>query len=106
MKLFLVSGQTLFLRKGGDCFFAVFFSPLPAPLDGSELPVNQRQSVFPNGTLLLETVDKAKDQGEYTCSVDSGTGTTVQQTVRVIVRSKDGATSLRFLTLRIVQTKK
>ncbi|KAG0417618.1 hypothetical protein HPB47_005468 [Ixodes persulcatus] len=65
--------------------------------DGSELPVNQRQSVFPNGTLLLETVDKAKDQGEYTCSVDSGTGTTVQQTVRVIVRTGPQITPFRWL---------
>ncbi|KAL1427617.1 hypothetical protein MTO96_017314 [Rhipicephalus appendiculatus] len=42
--------------------------------DGSELPVNQRQTVFPNGTLLLETLTKAKDPGEYSCSVDSPAG--------------------------------
>ncbi|CAN7938015.1 unnamed protein product, partial [Ixodes hexagonus] len=65
--------------------------------DGSELPVNQRQTVFPNGTLLLETVDKSKDRGEYICSVDSAAGTTVQQTIRVIVRTGPQITPFRWL---------
>ncbi|XP_075544683.1 cell adhesion molecule Dscam1-like [Dermacentor variabilis] len=65
--------------------------------DGSELPVNQRQTVFPNGTLLLETLAKAKDTGEYTCSVESPAGPAVQQAVRVIVRTGPQITPFRWL---------
>ncbi|KAH7952741.1 hypothetical protein HPB49_000882 [Dermacentor silvarum] len=65
--------------------------------DGSELPVNQRQTVFPNGTLLLETLTKAKEQGEYTCVVESLDGTSVQQLVRVIVRTGPQITPFRWL---------
>ncbi|XP_037506499.1 Down syndrome cell adhesion molecule homolog [Rhipicephalus sanguineus] len=65
--------------------------------DGSELPVNQRQTVFPNGTLLLETLTKAKDSGEYSCSVDSPAGPAVQQAIRVIVRTGPQITPFRWL---------
>ncbi|KAH8024879.1 hypothetical protein HPB51_002049 [Rhipicephalus microplus] len=54
--------------------------------DGSELPMNQRQTVFTNGTLLLETLTKTKEQGDYTCVVENLDGTSVEQLVRVIVR--------------------
>ncbi|KAK8767734.1 hypothetical protein V5799_005485, partial [Amblyomma americanum] len=65
--------------------------------DGSELPVNQRQTVFPNGTLLLETLTKVKDAGEYTCSVESLAGQPVQQVVRVIIRTGPQITPFRWL---------
>ncbi|XP_075544678.1 cell adhesion molecule Dscam1-like [Dermacentor variabilis] len=65
--------------------------------DGSELPVNQRQTVFSNGTLLLETLTKTKEQGEYTCVVESLDGTSVQQLIRVIVRTGPQITPFRWL---------
>ncbi|KAL3249796.1 hypothetical protein MRX96_055982 [Rhipicephalus microplus] len=65
--------------------------------DGSELPVNQRQTVFTNGTLLLETLTKAKEQGDYTCVVENLDGTSVEQLVRVIVRTGPQITPFRWL---------
>lgn len=35
--------------------------------DKQRLPFNHRQKVYPNGTLLLAQVDRALDQGSYTC---------------------------------------
>ncbi|XP_075735728.1 cell adhesion molecule Dscam1 [Rhipicephalus microplus] len=65
--------------------------------DGSELPVNQRQTVFTNGTLLLETLTKAKEHGDYTCVVENLDGTSVEQLVRVIVRTGPQITPFRWL---------
>ncbi|KAK8770929.1 hypothetical protein V5799_025829 [Amblyomma americanum] len=65
--------------------------------DGSELPVNQRQTTFPNGTLLLETLKKTTDHGEYTCFVQRLAGSSVQQVIRVIIRTGPQITPFRWL---------
>ena len=31
------------------------------------MPINRRQQVFPNGTLIVENVQRSLDQGTYTC---------------------------------------
>lgn len=36
-------------------------------LDGQTLPLNRRQKVFPNGTLIVEQTQRAEDAGTYTC---------------------------------------
>ncbi|GAB6030519.1 hypothetical protein CHUAL_007381 [Chamberlinius hualienensis] len=36
--------------------------------DGRLLPINLRQAVYPNGTLVIEKVKRATDAGRYTCS--------------------------------------
>ncbi|CAG9123879.1 unnamed protein product [Plutella xylostella] len=35
--------------------------------DGQTLPLNRRQRVFPNGTLVVEQTQRAEDAGTYTC---------------------------------------
>lgn len=35
--------------------------------DGYELPNHGRQSVLPNGTLVIESAHKLHDEGFYTC---------------------------------------
>ncbi|XP_041984481.1 Down syndrome cell adhesion molecule-like protein Dscam2 isoform X2 [Aricia agestis] len=35
--------------------------------DGQTLPLNRRQKVFPNGTLIVEQTQRGEDAGTYTC---------------------------------------
>ncbi|XP_045447571.1 Down syndrome cell adhesion molecule-like protein Dscam2 [Melitaea cinxia] len=35
--------------------------------DGRVLPINRKQKVFPNGTLVIENVERMSDQATYTC---------------------------------------
>ncbi|XP_047472709.1 Down syndrome cell adhesion molecule-like protein Dscam2 isoform X8 [Penaeus chinensis] len=35
--------------------------------NGRMLPINRRQKTFPNGTLIVEAVQRSTDQGRYTC---------------------------------------
>ncbi|KAH9632596.1 hypothetical protein HF086_001839 [Spodoptera exigua] len=35
--------------------------------DGQNLPLNRRQKVFPNGTLIVEQTQRGEDAGTYTC---------------------------------------
>lgn len=39
----------------------------PKISDGRMLPINRRQKTFPNGTLIVEAVQRSTDQGRYTC---------------------------------------
>ncbi|GIY47739.1 down syndrome cell adhesion molecule-like protein Dscam2 [Caerostris extrusa] len=53
------------------------------------LPVNQRQRVFPNGTLLIAGMQPGVDDGMYSCEVSPGQDmTTVSRSFRVIIRSR------------------
>ncbi|GIX79481.1 down syndrome cell adhesion molecule-like protein Dscam2 [Caerostris darwini] len=56
-------------------------------LDDRVLPVNQRQRVFPNGTLLIAGMQPGVDDGMYSCEVSPGQDmTTVSRSFRVIIR--------------------
>lgn len=35
--------------------------------DGQTLPLNRRQKVFPNGTLVVEQTQRGEDAGMYSC---------------------------------------
>lgn len=35
--------------------------------EGQTLPLNRRQKVFPNGTLIVEQTQRGEDAGTYTC---------------------------------------
>ena len=41
---------------------------------GRVLPMNRRQQVFPNGTLIVENVQRSADQGTYTCVAKNDQG--------------------------------
>nr|CAD7589389.1 unnamed protein product [Timema genevievae] len=47
--------------------------------DSHRLPTNRRQHVFPNGTLLLENVQKDADRGEYRCRASNNQGQSASQ---------------------------
>lgn len=36
------------------------------------MPINKRQEVFSNGSLIIHDVQKGVDDGNYTCSVTDG----------------------------------
>lgn len=39
--------------------------------DGMALPVNRRQRVYPNGTLVIEHAEREADAGTYTCQAQN-----------------------------------
>ena len=47
-------------------------SPLHPLADNRRIPYNHRQRSFPNGSLLIDVLDKRTDSGEYKCSARSG----------------------------------
>ncbi|KAG8228360.1 hypothetical protein J437_LFUL006811 [Ladona fulva] len=54
--------------------------------DGDRLlPINRRQIVFPNGTLVIEKVQPSQDGGSYTCTAAYKGGRKASGTAHVIV---------------------
>ncbi|XP_046638885.1 Down syndrome cell adhesion molecule-like protein Dscam2 isoform X24 [Daphnia pulicaria] len=52
---------------------------------GRVLPVNRRQQVFPNGTLIIENVQRSLDQGSYTCIAKNTQGFSAKGNLEVQV---------------------
>ncbi|XP_026677051.1 Down syndrome cell adhesion molecule-like protein Dscam2 [Diaphorina citri] len=50
-----------------------------------QLPLNRRQKVFPNGTLLIENVQKDHDRGVYWCTATNKQGRSSSQNVHISV---------------------
>lgn len=46
--------------------------------NGRMLPINRRQKTFPNGTLIVEAVERNSDQGRYTCVARNSQGYTAR----------------------------
>ncbi|KAL0880928.1 hypothetical protein ABMA27_002096 [Loxostege sticticalis] len=46
--------------------------------DGRVLPINRKQKVFPNGTLVIENVERMSDQATYTCVAKNSQSYTVK----------------------------
>ena len=65
------------------------------PFLGELLPINERQTVFQNGTLLIKKVSKV-DSGNYSCSVRQGNWV-AKQDVTVLVRGEYFKDQLSFL---------
>ena len=61
---------------------------------GEELPINERQYLFENGTLLLKSVGQS-DGGKYTCTVVQGSNS-VSQSVTVQVQGNTIKMTLLF----------
>ncbi|KAG8228351.1 hypothetical protein J437_LFUL006802, partial [Ladona fulva] len=52
---------------------------------GRKLPLNRRQRVFENGTLLIENVQRAPDRGLYSCTASNKQGRSAFQSVNINV---------------------
>nr|XP_029721318.1 Down syndrome cell adhesion molecule-like protein Dscam2 isoform X36 [Aedes albopictus] len=53
--------------------------------DNRQLPINRKQKVFPNGTLIIENVERNSDQATYTCVAKNSEGYTARGTLEVVV---------------------
>ena len=52
------------------------------------LPINRRQFVFENGTMMISGVQRAADQGPYTCVARNMAGYTARGTLELQVMGK------------------
>ncbi|XP_077560152.1 cell adhesion molecule Dscam1-like isoform X2 [Haemaphysalis longicornis] len=64
--------------------------------DNRRLPLNQRQTAFPNGTLQIQGTDREHDEGQYTCTVHGPDSQVVQRTAVLLVRSGPQITPFSF----------
>ena len=80
---FVASGLTLLAIKG-----AVALNKMDPFTDGYELPNHGRQSVFPNGSLVIENAHKLHDEGFYTCTAFNPHDESHSGTVQIEVLSK------------------
>ncbi|XP_030766966.1 Down syndrome cell adhesion molecule-like protein Dscam2 [Sitophilus oryzae] len=53
--------------------------------DGRQLPINRKQKVFPNGTLIIENVERASDQATYVCVTKNSQGYNARGSLEVQV---------------------
>ncbi|XP_071455023.1 cell adhesion molecule Dscam1 [Hetaerina americana] len=53
--------------------------------DGRVLPINGKQKVFPNGTLIIDNVERLSDQAVYTCVARNAQGYSARGTLEVQV---------------------
>ncbi|KAJ0175513.1 hypothetical protein K1T71_008672 [Dendrolimus kikuchii] len=53
--------------------------------DGRVLPINRKQKVFPNGTLVIENVERLSDEATYTCVAKNSQGYTAKGTLELQV---------------------
>ena len=64
---------------------------------GRTLPVNRRQQVFQNGTLIIENVQRQADQGAYNCIAKNSQGFSAKGSLDVQVMGKTQS-SFTFFT--------
>lgn len=57
--------------------------------DNRALPINRKQKVFPNGTLIIENVERNSDQATYTCVAKNAEGYSARGALEVQVMGKD-----------------
>ncbi|GBP44660.1 Hemicentin-2 [Eumeta japonica] len=53
--------------------------------DGRVLPISGKQKVFPNGTLVIENVERMSDQATYTCIAKNSQGYSARNTLELQV---------------------
>ncbi|XP_062698639.1 cell adhesion molecule Dscam2 isoform X48 [Aedes albopictus] len=64
--------------------------------DNRQLPINRKQKVFPNGTLIIENVERNSDQATYTCVAKNSEGYTARGTLEVVVMVPPKITAFAF----------
>lgn len=67
-------------RAHNDRFAMNLFNYL---IDGRRLPLNNRQRLQFNGTLIIDPVDKSSDAGLYTCEARGQNGLTARQSLQL-----------------------
>ena len=65
-------------------YVVVVFADFGAPLNYQVLPLGLAYNQFPNGTLLISSVDKAS-KGAYTCTAQNGIRSAISKTINVTV---------------------
>ncbi|XP_055948529.1 cell adhesion molecule Dscam2-like [Argiope bruennichi] len=84
-------------RFSVSCPFGGFpFDSISWKREGRLLPLNQRQRVYPNGTLVIEGVQPRVDDGRYSCEVTSNQGIPVSRSFRILVRTGPKVASFAF----------
>lgn len=56
--------------------------------DNRPLPINRKQKVFPNGTLIIENVERNSDQATYTCVAKNSEGYSARGSIEIQVMGK------------------
>ncbi|XP_060529778.1 cell adhesion molecule Dscam2 isoform X32 [Cylas formicarius] len=64
--------------------------------DGRLLPINRKQKVFPNGTLIIENVERASDQATYVCVAKNSQGYSARGSLEVQVMVSPRITPFYF----------
>ncbi|XP_046388214.1 Down syndrome cell adhesion molecule-like protein Dscam2 isoform X11 [Ischnura elegans] len=64
--------------------------------DGRVLPINGKQKVFPNGTLIIDNVERLSDQAVYTCVARNAQGYSARGTLEVQVMVAPHITPFHF----------
>ncbi|XP_059046514.1 cell adhesion molecule Dscam2 isoform X31 [Achroia grisella] len=64
--------------------------------DGRNLPINRKQKVFPNGTLVIENVERISDQATYTCVAKNSQGYSVKGNLELQVMVVPQVTQFNF----------
>ncbi|KAI5745650.1 hypothetical protein M8J76_013118 [Diaphorina citri] len=78
----IVAGETLVVTcpVAGYPIESIFWER-----EGRTLPINRKQKVFPNGTLIIENVERQSDQATYTCVAKTAQGYSSRGTLEVQV---------------------
>nr|XP_032292756.1 Down syndrome cell adhesion molecule-like protein Dscam2 isoform X3 [Drosophila virilis] len=66
--------------------------------DNRPLPINRKQKVFPNGTLIIENVERNSDQATYTCVAKNQEGYSARGSLEVQVMVPPKITPFSFGT--------
>lgn len=74
--------------------------------DNRALPINRKQKVFPNGTLIIENVERNSDQATYTCVAKNAEGYSARGALEVQVMGKQSRSSYFGIVERSVEEKK
>ncbi|XP_076265890.1 Down syndrome cell adhesion molecule 1 isoform X22 [Rhynchophorus ferrugineus] len=65
--------------------------------DGRLLPINRKQKVFPNGTLIIENVERISDQATYVCVAKNSQGYNARGSLEVQVMVPPQISHFTFL---------
>lgn len=68
-----------------NCAFDFDFKTITKLSDNRALPINRKQKVFPNGTLIIENVERNSDQATYTCVAKNSEGYSARGALEVQV---------------------